>query len=576
MFSSDPDMFLFEIAVEGLKSYTEKEFHISLQYGHVFTLDLKNPNKIENKPKKFKKRKVGVRHFQKSEKEEALEQQESETFSGKLQSGQSILLASDISSLESSMHHVPMELSLWADDSMREKLGSSQIPWSPVYLEYLHKVNHRRNPAPAVVSGGYDIYDDYTSKRLATIRLNIKLTRLTDNTTLPSSPEEDTRNDNSKVASFTSTKDQSLSKLDTTFDMKAGTIKTSYGSENLSSRLGSANKIYTKMVTEKPVNIDVIKEYSPSNELDDKNELIHSIIGENRNSLSKSSISRLANTVRSNSQTDVRRNQQISTVNRTKSCLSIKEAQYNILNHIFGDTQAPLHDKTYYVGYFTVENDRRSDDRVCMQNSPYNIRVCDESSCPSPKDDHGACIESICCDDLLNKAAEHINITRCKDVRCRDAKHPALPEPPDERILIDITNLNKDCCAVQTVEEVTGGVKAQMKLSEDKCFCECSCSFGFVKKTTYCEICGGYEKAGEDFPEKPPRDAPFPCPIYHKYKKAKAPVEVTKKKPGCDKYKFKKDDRFKFNYGYTGIRTYFFVFFSRRFFISFIITILCK
>lgn len=597
--SLSDSMFLFEIVVEELKSYVDcKEFYIRSQFADVFVLNLKDPNELatllSKQKRKLKKKKVTVRNVQTPiRKPEAPE--------GKVQSGQSILFASNIEILIARMKRYPIELTVWDKDDTENSMGSTHIPWSPVFIEYLHKITIKQSPAPVFISEGYNVFDEYSSKRMATIRLNIKLTYLKDKiTTSFRSLSEDNQKTfmytgfNSKATTILSTiKDNPVNLMEET-----GIIKTIYsgGKRRFKSTKKAKPKVSKKAA--EPNNIVKEKEYEPNKETIAVEPIIDLINTPDKKCNVNQSIVSLVK-----SETDLDRNKLIE-VMKTKSCTSVKQDQYNILNYIFGDSKGPYGNQIYCVGYFTVENDfskspatspsskasakttsEKSDD---SPRGRYKFRVCD-SQCPSQKTGEG-CSQSVCSLDLPEEAADLITITKCKHVECDNKKHKEVPEPPDERILIDLKNLTHECCDVsQTVEEVTGGMNAKMKFKEDNCFCSCECSFGFVKKTTYCGICSGYEKPGEDFSRKPP-NAPFPCPIFHKLvdksklkswstsgsdTKKKADDSSRNLKPGAksigsaksDKNaesekdskkgkKKKKDDRFKFNYGYTGIRTY--------------------
>ncbi|CAH0721997.1 unnamed protein product, partial [Brenthis ino] len=191
----------------------------------------------------------------------------------------------------------------------------------------------------------------------------------------------------------------------------------------------------------------------------------------------------------------------------------------------------------------------------------------------------------------LSEGGAQISVTKCKEVDCNDRAHRKLPTPPDDRVLLDISNIKKDCCInEQITEKVIGGVTTKMQIGEGPCYCTCECTFGFMKKTTYCTVCGGYEVAGEELARKPAIEMPIPCPFFHKlvdksklktwstsgseskkkgedskstkvnsFQKAAASDKrliVSEKKSvesEKDSKKGKKkirDDRFKFNYGY--------------------------
>lgn len=607
--SLSDSMFLFEIVVEELKSYVDcREFYIRSQFADVFTLNLKDPNDLATilpKHKKLKKKKATVRNVQSPIKKDIPD--------GKVQSGQSILFASNIDMLISSMKRFPIELSLWDKDDIENKMGSTHIPWSPVYIEYLHKITIKQDPAPAFVSGGYNIFDEYSSKRMATIRLNIKLTYLKDKIT---TSFRSLSEDNQKTFMYTGFNSKATTILSTINDPpvdimeETGIIKTIYSGGKR--RLKTASKTKSKNTkkaakTDDPASVfsNEIKEFEPHEESQDVDKLLDFIgLPDKKCKVNQSIVSLVK------SDTDLERTKQIEVI-KTKSCTSVNQDQYNILNYIFSDTKGPFGNQVYCVGYFTVENDFAQSSATSPSSKEsvketsekcdncskgrYQFKLCD-SQCPIKKAD-GSCSDSVCSLDLPEEAADLITVTKCKEVDCDNKIHKEVPEPADERIQFMLKS--HECCDVnQTVEEVTGGMKAKMKFAEDDCFCSCECTFGFVKKTTYCGVCGGFEKPGEDFSWKPPEGKstlPFPCPIFHKLvdksklkswstsgsdtkKKAddsqrnlkagaksigsaKSDKNAESEKDSKKGKKKKKDDRFKFNYGYAGIRTYFLFFF---------------
>ncbi|KAM3961312.1 uncharacterized protein ACR2FA_004650 [Aphomia sociella] len=279
----------------------------------------------------------------------------------------------------------------------------------------------------------------------------------------------------------------------------------------------------------------------------------------------------------------------------TKSCSSIKH--FNALNYIFGD-ESSYGNKVYCVNYFTVEKGHTSSGGSLKGQSSNNIeeperqtkvKLCN-CGCSSKKETTCSCTQSYCSLDLPKELAHLINIRKCQQIKCDAKKHQKTSPLPDDRILLDIHSMQKECCDVtEAVEEVVGGMEAKMKFGEDPCLCSCECRFGFTKKTTYCKVCGGYERTGEEIVDKHGQE-PFPCPIYHKLidknklktwstsgsdsKKrtedsqknlksaSKSPTEkrpiVSEKNAESEKESKKskkkvKDDRFKFNYGYQGI-----------------------
>ncbi|KOB65426.1 Uncharacterized protein OBRU01_22777 [Operophtera brumata] len=556
------------------------------EFGNVFTLDLKDPNEHANAVSVIKKNlnkktlkleepnKMAIMvstHKKLTNKKAIIRNVHNRVkmglLDGKVQSRQSILLESNIDMLISNMKRFPIKLTLWAKDDSVNRLGSIQIPWSPVYIEYLHKITIKQDQAPAVVRGGYNVFDEYTSKRIATIRLNIKLTYIKDKITSSlQSLSEDNKNaefDSKATTILSSVKDNPVNLIQET-----GIIKTIYsgGKRRFKTTNRTISEV-TKRATKAETPINVTSEYKPPEELSAVEAIIDiNVLGKKCNlNHSKNKLIK--------SDTDLDINKQIQNI-KTKSCAHVSQEQRNVLKYIFGESKERLSNQVYCVGYFTVENDfakspvtssvslkeSGSEKNYYKTKSPVTSSAPSKTSCSeknydktkspvtssvpskasgsdknddktkSPvtssvsskaygteKDydkksgqDDGASV------NVLDRLADSISVTKCKQVECANKEiDEEVPESPDKRIVLDLKSLNRECCdVVQTVEEVTGGMEAKMIFKKDDCYCSCECSFGFTKNTKYCGICGGYEKAGEDFSRKPP-NMPFPCPIFH-------------------------------------------------------------
>ncbi|XP_030036021.2 uncharacterized protein LOC115451786 [Manduca sexta] len=491
------------------------------------------------------------------------------------------------------MKNYQMEVSVWHKDYLEDRLGSTHIPWSYVFIDFLNRLHRKEELCNVSASGEYNIFDEVTSKRMASIKLNIKLTYLKDKFT---SEFRSLSEGNQKTFMYTGFDSKPTTILSTVKENprtplnileETGIIKTLYrGANKKTKKLNSLKSPATHdNVTEK----DQPEDKPIINNMKDK-------VTDNSNHYP--SVKNILTPVRSD--TDVDKCKQIELI-KSKSCTTVNRDQYNILNYIFGGNNGPFGNSVYCVGYFTVENDFDKDPNSSKASvkqlssegkseeskEKYKFRICD-SECPSRKDGDNTCSQSVCSLDLPAEAANLINITKCKQVECNNRKHKEVPSPPDDRILLDMSNLNKECCGItEKIEEVVGGMKAKMKFGDQPCFCSCECTFGFTKKTTYCTVCGGYEITGDDMPTKPTENTTFPCPIYHKLidknklktwstsgsDSKKKPEESQKsfkggsKSAGSDKRsiadksaesekeskkgkKKKKDDRFKFNYGY--------------------------
>ncbi|KAI5641720.1 hypothetical protein NE865_06024 [Phthorimaea operculella] len=329
--------------------------------------------------------------------------------------------------------------------------------------------------------------------------------------------------------------------------------------------------------------------------------------------------------------TDTTLIQPISEISKrwSNTAIEVKE-RLDTLNYIFGNTDGPFGNRVYCVEYFTVENNRiaeitspnktsaegtplpsptrsgtnltktsaspsktpdkslpRTPDKTSGSETPqsttkkaasnkHSMNICGkECLFGGPKN---PCFENVCEIDLPEKAGKLISVTKCSENTCAYKKKSAsLTDPfPDEiPILVDFgkSQSTKDCCSKDIKDvEVFRGMTAN--LIQEPCSCTCECTFGFITKTTYCNICGGFEVPGDEL-KSTRGGAPFPCPIYHGWQqKGKKGQSKKSSQTGDDsvkggkgksvdsdkesskstkKRKRKRDPRFKFNYGYKGI-----------------------
>ncbi|XP_046965267.1 uncharacterized protein LOC124533794 isoform X2 [Vanessa cardui] len=563
-------MFLFELGIKDLKCYTtEKELKVVAQFAEIFKTTIKNPI---NASLPMKKRKVIVQSKQKVRKNNATIKK---SLNLKPQLGQSILIVNKLPILVSYMKHFPLELSLWKDINPNVKLGSVVIPWNKIYTEYLSDVENNPTILAPCSQGVYSIYHDISSKRVVTINLSIKITYL-----------------GNKITSHF----RSISK-------NVPLLIYTQNNSNTNMILSTVNNIVTKENDQNNPNSKHVTNIKPGNEIIEK---ILSLANTKKISDINMSIKPLhdtvynLNTVKSKS---VIIDEKQKVIDKSRSCLSISSKRNNTLKYIFGDPSSTFGNKVYCVGYFSVKNDsspQNSPKESDVENvdGPSILKKIKYKKCASDCRGRERLGSSSTSANSLNLSDEgpKIRITKCKDVNCNDRVHRKLPPSgTDGRINLDMSNLKKECCnenkTVEKVEEVIGGVTAKMKYGDDPCFCTCECTFGFTKKTTYCDVCGGYELAGDEISKKPFHEMPIPCPIFHnlvdksklktwstsgsegkkkgddqKNLKTSSPLQkaaasdkpqtVTEKKSVESEKdskkgkKKKKDDRFKFNYGY--------------------------
>ncbi|XP_075969960.1 uncharacterized protein LOC142972594 [Anticarsia gemmatalis] len=567
MASSD-SMFLVEIIVEDLKSYVKcKDFVIKSNFADVFSIVLRDPKEIEDvfpkMTRKHTKRKTKVRRNSRS----ILNKPSADP---KMQTGQSILFVNNVETLIANMQKYPMELSLWSKRYPEYKIASTNIAWSSACIDFLKQLDTEKESEPACMKGEYNVFDEYTSKRMAVITLNMKLSYLKDKITTQFRSLSEEKSNTFVYTGFNSKPSTVLSTIpEKPFNFAEGTgiIKTIYSRGRKKSKKPSSK-------AKKPD-----KNGDPQEKKTDEKDL------ENINSKtnSKKVNSSIMSLVKSDA--DIDRSKQVDLL-KIKSCSSMHRDHLNILNYIFGDNTTPFGNQVYTVGYFTVENDQKDSpksSRSTPKSDPdsgkstdislerYKVKLCDRA-CVNKEAE--PCNFSVCSLDIPKGATDMMEVVKCRDVSCAGKVFREPPEPPDDRVLIDLANLKNECCQdgskLEKVEEVVGGMKANLKMGP-QCYCECECRFGFTKKTTYCKICGGYEKDGEEFAELRNIDLPYPCPIYHKIdtkakasytgsdtKKASRAKSAEAKSNESERdikknKKVKKDEKFKFNYGYTGI-----------------------
>ncbi|XP_063359187.1 uncharacterized protein LOC134648630 [Cydia amplana] len=524
--------FLFDIIVEDLRSFVPtKKFVIRSQFTDIFSLVLKNPesNLRKRKRKKASKDKTKAKDAKKAT-------DSADHINKKSQKGQTILFVGNIDTLMAHMMQYPMEICLCSEYNPEERIGSTLIPWNNSFTEYLMSLYHEANPAPAIVRSVYNVFSEATSKRMATIRLNIKLC-LTDHVNLNQYTALSNKHPNTYIKMDIDALyiDQSTN---TRVIENTGTIKTAYSGGKKKNR--SSIK---KRDARRQANIAKIAE-----ERDQQFTHAHP-----KNKVNKAKNIRrnlLLHLIRSDTNIvkPLKLDHYIIRNLSSKSCTAIK--QINLFDYIFGDRSGSFGNKTYTVGYATVDVGKN-------KSEPPSASSASPPATDSP-------------DKTTSKSSTSLDpdlttTVKCDTVSCIYKKERPLLEKPDDRILIDITSVKHSCCVTDTIErkmEVVGG-KTGEKI-EDPCYCACECTFGFDRNTTYCKICKGYEKRGGDLDGIPQYLMPDPCPVYHKISRIKTgstsgsdTKKETKKKvkhpEKAEEKKTKNNDRFKFNYGYKGI-----------------------
>ncbi|CAH0604958.1 unnamed protein product [Chrysodeixis includens] len=686
---SHDTLFEFEIAVEELTSHINcREFCIKSQFADVFDINLKDPNEmrmyLQTRTSKFK-RKSKVRNSKKRSKKPPV--------TPELPTGQTVLYANNAKTLIANMRQYPMELSLWSKVIPDCKIGSTRIPWSTQYFDYLNKLGKKKQPLSVSVIGDYNVFHEITSRRMAVIKLNIKLTYLKDNITtqFKAFPERAPQ-----TFMYTGLNPKRESILSTIIDKP---INFSNDPDIIKS-IYSANKSYVRNFSVDRIDIANDRRI----EVTDLSSITNGDTSKLRITEIKDDGSLDSNATNSaiiKSDSDLHQTTHMAII-KSKSCSTVSQEQLNFLRYILGSSSGAISKQIYCVGYFTVENsdspplvelkpadsgrndttesDRsvksapsdksaksekankseksdksdkpeqnmtsdksvksvmspksdvksakseksaksdkspKSDKSVKSDKSPKSdkseksdksgnvetgnadtgnaeqpewsgsatsqnrFRKCDYD-CPLRK--RGVSGRSSTCSFAITSNNGNLitAVKKCDDVVCDHRVFRKLPTPPDDRILLDIDNIRKECCDRTELTE-------SLNLLEDPCYCRCVCTFGFEKGTKYCEICGGYEITSGDISKRSALyDTTFPCPVFHKLIDTKGRAKAlsltgsdSKKKDSKHKVtpdkvnekaekpekggktdktdttkkgkKDAKDDRFKFNYGYTGI-----------------------
>lgn len=188
--ATDPAMFVFEVVIEDVQSYLPdcRQFKIRSEFGEIFSLDLKDPKQMnivmpeapppppEPPGKKKKKKKAKPKKKKKKGKKGAKEPPPPPE--PIIQSGQSVLFTSTAEFLMQTMAKYPLEVSFWSKEEEFEHVGLTKIPWHQEYLSYLDNICKCQIPPPVSQRDHYNIFEENTSKLIAKVGIQIKLTYL--------------------------------------------------------------------------------------------------------------------------------------------------------------------------------------------------------------------------------------------------------------------------------------------------------------------------------------------------------------------------------------------------------------
>lgn len=194
----------------------------------------------------------------------------------------------------------------------------------------------------------------------------------------------------------------------------------------------------------------------------------------------------------------------------------------------------------YAVYYCLVQYDKD----LGELSSENNSKPCSRS--PSPTDSAvrkctGApsCSKSTCGTEEFMKGLKVPPTSKCVSLSCPDTTQNDQRSPDDSNIEIRISEIHNPCCTktctvgesvknfvIEAYENQEKRKKMACDVLTDPCYCDCTCQFKSIKKTSYCPICAGYECLGDDTNQLPEYAKPHPCPVYHKlYDKKKIVTE---------------------------------------------------
>lgn len=184
-------MFVFEVVVENVQSMVEsRSLVIKADFANVFSLELRDPKSMhiqmpeplplppEPVGKKGKKKKPKPKKNKgKKGKKGKIEEPPPEPV---IQSGQSVLFTSNAGFLIQNMKRYSLDVSLWNKEDNLVFIGSSSIPWDPIFIMHLERIAKSQSIEPTVLRDSYNIFEEGTAKIMAKLALQVKLSFLGD------------------------------------------------------------------------------------------------------------------------------------------------------------------------------------------------------------------------------------------------------------------------------------------------------------------------------------------------------------------------------------------------------------
>lgn len=176
MATSD-SMFKFDILVTDVICLLKcKKFYLRSDFQDTFSLYLKNSNLKkyrENKSLYAKRPRTG-----KIKNNSKVTDDHGDVFPS--DSEQSVTFHINVKDLREKLRLFPLELTILTNHKNPQS-GSNQVPWKSVYFDFLDSLYMRDAPCELTDNGMFNLYHDITSKHVATVYLQITLTYLGNN-----------------------------------------------------------------------------------------------------------------------------------------------------------------------------------------------------------------------------------------------------------------------------------------------------------------------------------------------------------------------------------------------------------
>ncbi|GBP68749.1 hypothetical protein EVAR_99019_1 [Eumeta japonica] len=416
---------------------------------------------------------------------------------------ESVFLKISVQSLEEAMKKSPLEISV---HTIEENIGSVIIPWSQDYFLYLEQIKQLQNPLPIEVLEKCHIISDLRFKHTIALELRIRLSNFKDKT---------------KNSQLTAVYPELNSSFYSNNRYCADENITENGKIVIRNKVNKLDsKKSTKRKSKTQAKLGIENEYLDNLydkiELNEKKELGTST---KTRETKKNVLENFIDTVVKDELSAALRKEIFNDLRPNKSVPSLLTMDNIKTNSDRNEKkQYSFGNKVFYVGYCSCNEDVRSEiyypppASSVSENELHRTQwrqqytVCtSETQCKAPE-----CTKSTCSLGLPIEIFPHVHLTKCENTSCEV----------------------KEIDEVERKQEIYVPVCGDTDENRliDNCYCTCECVFNFVRETTYCKVCGGYEEMGEDLFGVAYHELPTPCPVYHNLMDAIKPVKPEKKK----------------------------------------------